>query len=283
MAGANMKDIRLRMKSVESTMQITKAMELVASSKLRRARERLESSRPYFDQVYSTMSSIVRTNKEFSSVYLRARGGKKACYVVIAGDRGLAGGYNVNVLKYAVSIMDGKDATVVPLGRKSADYFTKREYKILKAPEQVVENIGLSDCFELGKVLCNRYRKGEFDELYFVYSGFVSMITQEPAERKILPLHFEAETSTVTNLISYDPSAEDVFELITPQYIAGLLYGAVCESYASEQGARRAAMESASDNAEEMIDELGLVYNRARQAAITQEISEIVGGANAQA
>ncbi len=283
MAGANMKDIRLRMKSVESTMQITKAMELVASSKLRRARERLESSRPYFDQVYHTMSSIIKTNKEFSSVYLRARGDKKACYVVIAGDRGLAGGYNVNVLKYATSIMKGKDALVVPLGRKAVDYFTKRDYKTIQAPEQVVENVGLSDCFELAKVLCTRYRKGEFDELYFVYSGFVSMITQEPAERKILPLHFEDSLGTVTNLMSYDPSAEDVFEMITPQYIAGLLYGAVCESYASEQGARRAAMESASDNAEEMIGELGLVYNRARQAAITQEISEIVGGANAQA
>lgn len=283
MAGANMKDIRLRMKSVESTMQITKAMELVASSKLRRARERLESSRPYFDQVYHTMSSIIKTNKEFSSVYLRARGDKKACYVVIAGDRGLAGGYNVNVLKYATSIMKGKDALVVPLGRKAVDFFTKRDYKTIQAPEQVVENVGLSDCFELAKVLCTRYRKGEFDELYFVYSGFVSMITQEPAERKILPLHFEDSLGTVTNLMSYDPSAEDVFEMITPQYIAGLLYGAVCESYASEQGARRAAMESASDNAEEMIGELGLVYNRARQAAITQEISEIVGGANAQA
>lgn len=283
MAGANMKDIRLRIKSVESTMQITKAMELVASSKLRRARERLENSRPYFDQVYSTMSSIVRANKEFSSVYLRTRGGKKACYVVIAGDRGLAGGYNVNVLKYAVSIMEGREPLVVPLGRKSADYFTKRDYKTLKAPEQVVESIGLSDCFELARLLCDRYRKGEFDELYFVYSGFVSMITQQPAERKILPLHFENGSGTVTNLMTYDPSAEDVFELITPQYIAGLLYGAVCESYASEQGARRAAMESASDNAEEMIGELELVYNRARQAAITQEISEIVGGANAQA
>lgn len=283
MAGANMKDIRIRIKSVESTMQITKAMELVASSKLRRARERLENSRPYFDQVYNTMTAIVKANVEFSSVYLRNRGNKKVCYLVIAGDRGLAGGYNVNVLKYAASLMTVKNSIVVPLGRKAVDYFTKRDYKIITAPQQVVENIGLSDCFELSRTLCASYRKGEFDELYFVYSGFVSMINQQPFERKILPLQFDGPQGAVTNLISYDPSAEEVFELITPQYIAGLLYGAICESFASEQGARRAAMEAASDNAEEMIDALGLVYNRARQAAITQEISEIVGGANAQA
>lgn len=284
MAGANMKDIRTRIKSVESTMQITKAMELVASSKLRKARERLENSRPYFEQVYQTMSSIVKTNREFSSVFLRRRGGKKACYVIIAGDRGLAGGYNANILKYACSVTTKENSVIIPLGRKASEYFEKRDYNIIKSPESIVENIGLSDCFELSRLICERYRKGEFDEVYFLYSGFISMLSQQPEQRKILPLAFEDDGKhKVVTLMNYDPSAEKVFETITPQYIAGLLYGAVCESFASEQAARRLAMESASDNAEDIIAQLGLLYNRARQAAITQEISEIVSGANALA
>lgn len=282
MAGANMKDIRLRIKSVESTKQITKAMELVASSKLRKARERLENSRPFFNQVYSTMSDIVRTNKDFSSPYMASRAVKKTCYVVIAGDRGLAGGYNSNVLKFASQQMEGKKAVVVPIGRKSVEYFQKREVEILTPSTTVVEEFGLSDCFALSKMLCEAFRKKEFDELYFIYTGFVSMLNQQPNSRIILPLTFEGQEKTVQNLIIYDPSAEAVFDTITPQFIAGELYGALCESFASEQGARRSAMENASDNAEDMLSNLGLLYNRARQAAITQEISEIVGGANAQ-
>ena len=171
---------------------------------------------------------------------------------------------------------------MVPIGRKATNYFSKRGDELVNPPTGVVEDFGLSDCFALAHALCQRYREGRFGELYFVYTGFVSMLNQQPGSRKILPLSFEAETKTVSNLIIYDPSAESVFDTITPQYIAGVLYGALCESFASEQGARRGAMENASDNAEEMLGDLGLLYNRARQAAITQEISEIVSGANAQ-
>lgn len=277
-----MKDIRLRIKSVESTMQITKAMELVASSKLRKARERLERARPFFDLVYETMTGISASNKEFGSVYMRERPVKKSLYVVIAGDRGLAGGYNTNVLKHAVSVMDGQQAVVAPLGKKAVEYFTRHGYEVLEAPESTVEAIDLDDCFALSEILCKGFRNGEYDEVYFVYSGFLTMLSQEPAVRKVLPLAFEKpEEGRAINYTVYDPSSEEVFDLVAPQYLAGLLYGAVCESFASEQGARRTAMESATDNAEEMIGSLNLMYNRARQSAITQEITEIVSGANA--
>ena len=277
-----MKDIRLRIKSVESTMQITKAMELVASSKLRKAMERLDRARPFFDLVYETMTGISASNKEFGSVFIRERPVKKALYVVIAGDRGLAGGYNANVLKHAAAVMEGQEAIVAPLGKKSVDYFTRHGYEILEAPEQTVEAISLDDCFLFAEILCKGFRNGDFDEVYFVYSGFKTMLSQEPAARKVLPLSFEKpETGKAINYTVYDPSSEEVFDLVAPQYLAGLLYGAICESFASEQGARRTAMESATDNAQEMIGNLNLMYNRARQSAITQEITEIVSGANA--
>ncbi len=284
MAGANMKDVRLRIKSVESTRQITKAMELVASSKLRRARANLEKARPYFDQVYTTMSSIIEANKDFSSPFLNNRKStKKICYIIIAGDRGLAGGYNANVLKFALQSIGDKNSVVVPIGKKATEFFKKRNFDTLLPEETVVEEFGLSDCFELSKTVCEGFRKGKFDEIRLIYTSFVSMLSQQPNERKLLPLTLDREKPAgVSTLTIYDPNAEDVFNIITPQFIAGEIYGALCESFASEQGARRSAMENATDNADEMLTSLGLLYNRARQSAITQEITEIVAGANAQ-
>ena len=211
---SNMKAVKLRIKSVQSTMQITKAMELVASSKLRKAKERAEVCRPYFTELHETLKEIARENTDFSSVYAKESSNNKTCYVVIAGDRGLAGGYNANLFKCLEASAEGKDYMVLPVGKKAVEYF----------------------CQSGGKI----------------------------------------ETK---NLILYEPDGETVFDAIVPEYLAGLVYGGICESTASELAARRMAMDAATSNAEEMIDQLNLYYNRARQASITQEITEIVAGA----
>ena len=282
MAGASMKDIKLRIKSVQSTMQITKAMELVASSKLRRAKLRAEQCRPFFDILHETLTDIASTNRDFSSPYLVQRNVKKTCYVVIAGDRGLAGGYNNSVFKLAAAHMEGKQVIVLPIGKKAHDYYHRKGVAIMSDRYISVEAMTNGDCAEMAQVLANAYLEGEFDELYVVYTNFVSMLTQDPAVMKVLPIHDSREDagrSGAGGLILYEPSTTAVYDAIVPQYMTGILYCAVAESLASELGARRTAMEAASKNAGEMIEDLNLRFNRARQGAITQEITEIVAGA----
>ena len=282
MAGASMKDIKLRIKSVQSTMQITKAMELVASSKLRRAKMRAEQCRPFFDILHETLTDIANANRDFSSPYLVQREVKKSCYVVIAGDRGLAGGYNSNVFKLAAAHMEGKTVTVLPIGKKAHDYYHRRGAEIMSDRYVSVEGLTNGDCAEMAQVLADAYLKGEFDELYVVYTNFVSMLTQDPAVMKILPIHDSRDKEArggARGLILYEPSTTAVYNAIVPQYMTGILFCGVAESLASELGARRTAMEAASKNAGEMIEDLNLRYNRARQGAITQEITEIVAGA----
>lgn len=282
MAGASMKDIKLRIKSVQSTMQITKAMELVASSKLRRAKMRAEQCRPFFDILHETLTDIANTNRDFSSPYLVQRDVKKTCYVVIAGDRGLAGGYNNNVFKLAAAHMEGKAVTVLPIGKKANDYYHRKGLEIMSERYLSVEALTNGDCAEMAQVLAEAYLKGEFDELYVVYTNFVSMLTQDPAVIKVLPIHDSREKDgpgKASGMMLYEPSTTAVYNAIVPQYMTGILFCGVAESLASELGARRTAMEAASKNAGEMIEDLNLRYNRARQGAITQEITEIVAGA----
>ncbi len=265
-------------------MQITKAMELVASSKLRKAKERADISRPYFRELYSTLRDIADANTDFTSIYAKASDNEKFCYVVIAGDRGLAGGYNSNLFKAVEAECKGKDYVVVPIGKKAVEYFKRRKVEILSEAFAEIADISISDCFEIASLLCKSYRQGEFGHIELFYTEFVSMLSQAPRCFSLLPLQDmerdEAEnTAAVRNLILYEPSAPEVYEAIVPEYLAGLIYGGVCDSVASELAARRTAMEAATDNAEEMIEKLNLFYNRARQASITQEITEIVGGA----
>ena len=283
MAASSMKDIKLRIKSVESTMQITKAMELVASSKLQRAKERAERTRPYFTTLHETLCDIAYANTDFSSPFVKAREVKKSCFVIVAGDRGLAGGYNSNVFKKAAAEMEGKDACVVPIGKKALEYCKSRGYEILSADFPLAEAMGTGECFVLSRMLCKAYCEGKFDELYLVYTNFVSMLSQQPAALKALPIRYEksAAKDDARALMQYAPSSEAVYNAIVPEYVGGLLYGAMAESIASEMGARRTAMDAASKNAGEMIEDLSLKYNRARQGAITQEITEIVAGAEA--
>ena len=280
MAGVSTKEIKTRIRSMESTKQITKAMEMVAASKLRRAQAQVLSSRPYFEILFNTINDIVDTNRDFSSPYLTQRPVKKTAYVVIAGDRGLAGGYNSNILKLVMNEIRDKDTCVVPIGKKAVDYFKSHNVPMLTTNYAEAEDMSLGDCFTIAKRLCKQYLAGEFDEICVAYTNFVSVLSQTPGSLRLLPLlrHTTGKEGSVESDIVYEPDANEVFDAIIPEYFGGILYGALCESRASEQAARRTAMDSATQNADEMIANLSLQFNRARQAAITQEITEIVAG-----
>ncbi|MBE6841713.1 MAG: ATP synthase F1 subunit gamma [Oscillospiraceae bacterium] len=286
MASANMKDIKRRIKSVKSTMQITKAMELVASSKLRKARDKADSAKLFFDALYDTMWEITDENDTFKSIYFSGRQVKTVMFVVIAGDRGLAGGYNANVLKLAQQKIDQTakeyEVVVIPIGKKAVEYFTKRGYKVVAKYENIAENIRMNSAKEIGSKIMAAFKNGNTDRVELIYTDYVSPLVQLAKHKSIIPLEKPEEKVAKKLHTSYEPAPEALFELIMPQYIAGVLYGSIADSFASEQAARRIAMENASDNATEMIDELSLLYNRARQSTITQEITEIVGGANVQ-
>ena len=279
MAGVSTKEIKNRIRSMESTKQITKAMEMVAASKLRRAQAQIQNSRPYFEILYSTIQDIISRNKDFSSPYLKQRETKKVMYIVIAGDRGLAGGYNSNILKLVMSEIQGKDATVLPIGKKAVDYFRNKGIPSLADSYAEAADVSIGDCFSISKQLSKAFKNGEFDEIRVAYTNFVSVMSQTPATMKLLPLvREEGEKPASRTVTMYEPGCEEVFEAIVPEYLGGVLYGALCESRASEQAARRTAMDSATSNAEDMIADLSLKFNRARQAAITNEIIDIVAG-----
>ncbi len=280
MAGVSAKEIKTRIRSMESTKQITKAMEMVAASKLRKAQAQVLNSRPYFEILYATINDIVDANRDFSSPYLTARPVKKSVYVVIAGDRGLAGGYNSNILKLAYSEMEGKNAVVLPIGKKAVDFYRAKNMELLTNNYKEAEDVSVGDCFTIAKQLCKAYRAGEVDEIHIAYTNFVSVLSQTPATLRLLPLirQTTGRGGTVSTDILYEPDSVEVFEKIVPEYLGGIVYGALCESRAAEQAARRTAMDSATQNADEMIADLSLKFNRARQAAITQEITEIVAG-----
>ena len=280
MAGS-MKDIKLRIKSVESTMQITKAMELVASSKMRRAKERVEHSRPYFETLHKTLTEIAAADPRARNPYLRRAEIKKTLLIVIAGDRGLAGGYNSNVLRQAQQ--EAGDVVVLPIGKRSAEYFVHHGVPLFTQEVLLAADITVGECFQLARRITEGYCKGEYDAVKICYTRFDSMMTQTATTMEVLPLSIEPteqqKAEARRSQILYKPSSEEVFSAIIPEYVAGIVYGAVCESVASELAARRTAMDAATKNAGEMIDHLNLYYNRARQAAITQEITEIVAGA----
>ena len=280
MAGVSTKEIKNRIRSMESTKQITKAMEMVAASKLRKAQAQVMGSRPYFEILYATINDIVDANKDFTSPYLAQRPVKKSVYIVIAGDRGLAGGYNSNVLKLAYSEMEGKDVMVLPIGKKAVDFYQSRNLELMTTNYKEAEDVSVGDCFSIAKQLCKAYKAGQIDEIHIAYTNFVSVLSQTPATLRMLPLLRQntGREGTVSTDIIYEPDSVEVFDAIIPEYLGGILYGALCESRAAEQAARRTAMDSATQNADEMIADLSLKFNRARQAAITQEITEIVAG-----
>ncbi len=282
MAGVSMKAVRSRMKSMENTRQITKAMEMVAASRMIKAEERINSVRPYFKTMYETLLDIAVNNDELDSEYLRQREVKKTCYIVIAGDRGLAGGYNAGVLKLAYAGMDEKSAVVLPIGKKAVEFFRARKISLLTEEYAEAASVSISDCFTMARLVSGLYSDGGCDRVTLVYTQYVSVLQQNPGKLELLPLVADnsGKKADRDSLIIYEPDSVEVFKAIIPEYLGGLIYGALAESVASELGARRTAMDNATKNADEMLENLNLQYNRARQGAITQEITEIVAGSS---
>ena len=283
---ASMKEINLRIKSITGTKQITKAMELVAISKLTKAMDRITKCRPFYTELYAQLCDIAATSSAADTVYCIKRQVKRVCLIVIAGDRGLAGGYNNNLFKYTDELIAKKscEIAVLPIGRRSVEHFKRRNYRLISEDFSVCEDIEVGDCFEISRLLTGMYVSGEFDEIHVVFTNFASMLSQEPGSLRLLPLASQINVSDAKTKPEYkpfmliEPSAGEVFASIVPDSLAGLIWGAVCEAHASELAARRIAMENATDNAEEIIGELRLKYNKARKSSITQQITEIVSG-----
>ncbi len=275
MAGVSSKEIKNRIRSMKSTRQITKAMEMVASSKLRRAQTRVQNSRPYFETLYRCIGQIAASHPQSTVPYLQENPNAPTAVVVIGGDRGLAGGYNASLLKKALEEMENEKTQVLPIGKKALEYL-EGKVSISNKDYAIAEDISLGDCFTIAKQLCRDFRKGTVGKLVIVYTHFQSVLVQTPKSVTLLPL--PPLPREEIGEVLYEPDADTVLQTIVPEYVGGVLYGALCESRAAEQAARRTAMDAATQNADEMIEDLNLKYNQARQAAITQEITEIIAG-----
>ena len=281
---ASMRDIKRRIKSVNSTQQITNAMYLVASSKLNKAKSRLEDTRPFFNETRKVIANIVNGSGNISHPYLDKREVKSTGVIVITGDRGLCGGYNTNVNKIAMTAIKNKETDkVIAIGSKSKEYFKSRA-NVKQAFTNISENPTYEDALQIGRLALNMFTSGEVDEVYLAYTEFISTLASEPKLIKLFRLDVddfkndEQTESKVGALTIYEPSEESVLEYVIPKYVNTVIFGAMVESTVCELGARMTAMDSATENAEDMIASLNLIYNRARQSAITQEITEIVSG-----
>lgn len=281
---ASMRDIKRRIKSVNSTQQITNAMYLVASSKLNKAKARLEDTRPFFNETKQVIANIVNGSGNISHPYLEKREVKSTAVIVVTGDRGLCGGYNTNINKLAMTAIKNKETDkVIAIGSKSRDYFKSRT-NVVSSFTNISENPTYEDALQVGRLALDMFTSGEADEVYLAYTEFVSTLVSEPKLMKLFPLDVDdfktkEQTETKANALTiYEPSEESVLEYVIPKYVNTVIFGAMVESAVCELGARMTAMDSATENAEDMIASLNLVYNRARQSAITQEITEIVSG-----
>lgn len=280
---ASMRDIKRRIKSVNSTQQITRAMYLVASSKLTRARNRLNDTRPFFNETRKAIADIVSGSKGISHPFLEEREVKSTAVIVIAGDRGLCGGYNANVNKTALErVNSSKDAKMITVGTKSREFFRLRGKTIVDSVTGISEKPRYEDALKIADKALQLFTSGEVDEVYLTYTRFISTLSSEPKLIKVLPVdvdEFKNETESQSHALTiYEPNEESVLDYVIPKYVNTVIFGALVESAVCELGARMTAMDSATENAIEMIDDLNLLYNRARQGAITQEITEIVGG-----
>ncbi|GIM45701.1 ATP synthase subunit gamma [Collibacillus ludicampi] len=280
---ASSRDIKRRIKSVKNTEQITKAMKMVSAAKLRRAQERVTQARPYTAKMEEVIGSIAKAGGA-SHPMLVKRPVKRTGYVLITADRGLAGSYNAQVIRHAMASLKDKkenEYAIFAVGRKGRDFFARRGYPLAGEITGLSDFPTFADIKRVTQAVVSMYEKGEVDEVILVYNEFISPIQQRPVAKKILPLEeVGGEDAKVTNYI-YEPSAEAVLEKLLPKYAETLIYSALLEAKASEHGARMTAMGNATDNASEMIKKLTLDLNRARQAAITLQIAEIVGGAEA--
>lgn len=290
---ASMRDIKRRKESVQSTGQITKAMKLVSSVKLQKAKVGAEVSKPYFDTMYNTVAGMIAKSGQMSHPFLQKSQSDKKAVILITSNRGLAGGYNSNVMKLITKNADfNQDNTVIyAVGTKGRDGMDRQKYQVAQDYSEAMNEPMYSDAMEIGKEVLSQFVRGEIGEIYLAYTIFKNTVVQIPTLTKLLPIDAEdisSETEDVSEdpieritLMNYEPEPEEALDAIVPKYINSLIYGGLVESYASENGARMQAMDSATSNAEEMISDLSLKYNRARQASITQELTEIIAGASA--
>lgn len=287
---ASMRDIKRRKGSIQSTQQITKAMKLVSTVKLQRAKMNAEKSDSYFRCMYDTVNSILKKTKNLEHKYLKSGESGKKAVIVITSNRGLAGGYNSNVIKLITrGELAEEELAIYAIGKKGKEAL-QRQYEIKADYSDVIEEPAYADAMAISKEVLKAFEKGEISEIYLAYTAFKNTVVHIPTLLKLLPVQVNAEEEREAGegeqgedkaLMNFEPEDEEALNLLIPKYITSLIYGGMIEAVASENGARMQAMDSATSNAEEMIDNLTLLYNRARQGSITQELTEIIAGANA--
>lgn len=283
---ASMKDIKRRRDSIQSTGQITKAMKLVSTVKLQKAKGKAESTKPYSDLMYETICNMLARSGNINHKYLQAGESSKKAIITITANRGLAGGYNTNITKLITeSGIPKEDIDIIAIGTKGKDYLARRGYNITEDDSEVINAPLYTDARDICDRLLERFAAGEIGEIYLAYTSFKNTVVHEPKLIKLLPVYIDTEgvnsESKDTTPMNYEPAEDEALNLIIPKYVCSLIYGALIEAVASENGARMQAMDNATSNADEMISDLSLKYNRARQASITQELTEIIAGANA--
>ena len=283
---ASMRDIKRRKGSIASTQQITKAMKLVSTVKLQRAKGKAETTKPYFDCMYDTIATMLSKSDNIDHPYLKSGESSRKAVIVITSNRGLAGGYNNNVVKLITGeeAFEKDDIEIYALGKKGRDSLAGKGYNIADDLSEVMNGPMYSDAKELSEKLLDRFEKGEIGEIYLAYTVFKNTVTHVPTMLKLLPVEVDLDDAAEEGRnipMNYAPNEEVALAMIIPKYITSLIYGAMMEAVASENGARMQAMDSATSNAEEMIQKLSLDYNRARQGSITQELTEIIAGAQA--
>ena len=283
---ASMRDIKRRKNSVTSTQQITKAMKLVSTVKLQKARTRAEKTNPYTDKMYKTVCSMLRKSGNIIHPYLTAGESQRKAVIVITSNRGLAGGYNSNIVKLvANSDLPKEDVEIYAIGNKGLDAFVRKGFHVKYSDSELIESPTYADAAALCREVLKDYTNGEIGEIYLAYTHFKNTVVHEPTLIKLLPVEIDmtetAQSEGAAAQMIYEPNEEEALNMIIPKYITSLFYGALVEAVASENGARMQAMDSATSNAEDIISDLTLKYNRARQGAITQELTEIIAGASA--
>lgn len=283
---ASMRDIKRRRESVQSTGQITKAMKLVSTVKLQKAKSRAENTKPYFEHMYRAVNAMIKKSGNVIHPYLQSGSSEKKGIIVVTSNRGLAGGYNSNILKMVMnSGISKEDAVIYAVGRKGKEALARRGYAIAEDYSEVMNEPVFNDAVSIGRRVLEDFTEGKIGEIYLVYTEFKNTVTHIPTWLKLLPVTVsdeeEEDAAERLTMMEYEPNEEEALELIIPKYLNSLIYGGLMQSFASENGARMQAMDSATTNAEEMISDLELKYNRARQGAITQELTEIIAGANA--
>ena len=282
---ASMRDIKRRKSSIQSTQQITKAMKLVSTVKLQKAKTHAEQTQPYFNHMYQTMSSMLAKSSNINHPYLTPGESDRKAVIVITSNRGLAGGYNSNIVKLVTSgDLDRTKLDIYAVGGKGAETLARRGYDIKEDLSEIMEGPTYQDAKNLCNKVLDSFSKGEIGEIYLAYTHFKNTVSQEAKLIKLLPVEVDPtqeDGSDDNVMMNYEPNEKEALGMIIPKYITSIFYGALVEAVASENGARMQAMDSATSNAEEMISDLSLKYNRARQGSITQELTEIIAGANA--